>query len=351
MAGQPRHRPLSRPPTGTPPSSLRPPPPPAPAPAPAPPQGRPPGVPGPDREPNRGPSVAEHKARRFRVILAVAGAAVVALIALSEIAVRLRAPDDAEHVTSDRPTAAATPEPAQAVLGSVPAATMPVSTSTGASPVVPVPQHDLPVDVASPPAQHTDPDWEILARSVLQVASSGCEQAGSAVTVDSRLLVTNAHVVNDATGKLCDDLHAGFADRFDMAPHTWVPVRVVAVDTYRDLAAFCLPVTAPTRPALRFADASPTLGSAVAVIGYPSFGGSQTTLTFGTFSGTTTGAQGEPRWKTDALLDSGVSGGAILDTDGHLTAIAVGGIEGDGGHLGLAIPLDETRAFLAGVRC
>ena len=90
------------------------------------------------------------------------------------------------------------------------------------------------------------------------------------------------------------------------------------------------------------------LGEEITTLGYPAFGNSQDTLTFtaGRFSGRTV-SDGYERLKTDALLDSGVSGGGVFDEQGRLIGLAVGGFEGTGGVLGAVIGGREVLGFLA----
>ena len=196
------------------------------------------------------------------------------------------------------------------------------------------------------------PDWEGLARSVVQLWSPGCEQVGSGViTGDGSLVLTNSHVLHeggDGSGPICE-VNVGFTRSYADPPAGWRPASVVADDPIRDLAVLRLAdVAGDLYPPLEFALGNLSLGDEITILGYPGFGQSQETLTFtsGRFSGTMTDDGGFVFYKTDALLDAGVSGGAVFDSDGHLVGVATGGVEGVGGHLGLVIPASDVLQFL-----
>ena len=144
-------------------------------------------------------------------------------------------------------------------------------------------------------------------------------------------------------------MNVGFTRSFAEPPTGWRPAAVVADDPVRDLALVRL-ASAPSdaHPPLEVVRGDLSLGDEFTILGYPGFGQSQDTLTFtsGRFSGMTTDADGLDFYKTDALLDSGVSGGAVFDDRGQLSGVATGGVEGEGGHLGLVIPADAVLRFL-----
>ena len=195
------------------------------------------------------------------------------------------------------------------------------------------------------------PDWEMLARSVVKLLAPDCEQAGSGTIIgDGRLVLTNSHVLHaGGDGPVCE-VYAGFTRRFDESPEDWQPAELVADDVARDLAVVRL-AAMPTgaHAPLRAERGQLALGDQLTILGYPGFGDTQETLTFtsGRFSGTTTSAEGFQMLKTDALLDAGVSGGAVFDRRGRLIGVATGGYEGEGGTLGAVIPGREVLRFLA----
>ena len=200
------------------------------------------------------------------------------------------------------------------------------------------------------PAESDVADWEQLSRSVVQLRFAECGLAGSGViTGDGDLVLTNSHVVrSESSGRVCG-LAVGYTSRFDKPPGGWQPAALLADDPRRDLAVVQIQGAVPAgHPPLEVHADDLALGEEIATLGYPGFGDSQDTLTFtvGRFSGTTV-SDGYELLKTDALLDAGVSGGGVFDSRGRLIGLAVGGFEGDGGHLGLVIGGGEVLRFLA----
>ncbi len=201
------------------------------------------------------------------------------------------------------------------------------------------------------PADADGADWERLAQSVVQLLAPDCEQAGSGTIIGvGRLVLTNSHVLHaGGDGPVCET-YVGFTQRFDEPPGDWQLAELVADDLARDLAVVRVADTPPGSYApLPVARGQLTLGDQLTILGYPGFGNTQDTLTFtsGRFSGTTTSTDGHRMLKTDALLDAGVSGGAVFDRHGRLIGVAAGGYEGEGGTLGAVVPGAEVLRFLA----
>ncbi|MDE0133947.1 MAG: trypsin-like peptidase domain-containing protein [Acidimicrobiaceae bacterium] len=216
--------------------------------------------------------------------------------------------------------------------------------TTAESPEVP------PTSAPRAPAEPDEVDWEQLSRSVVQLQSTECGQAGSGIIIgNGDLVLTNSHVVrSESNGRACG-IVVGFTSRFDKPPDGWQPATLVADDPGRDLAVVQIAGAAPAgHPSLEVQRDDLALGEEITTLGYPGFGHSQDTLTFtaGRFSGTTVG-DGYELLKTDALLDAGASGGGVFDAQGRLIGLAVGGFEGEGGYLGLVIGGSEVLRFLA----
>ena len=282
-------------------------------------------------------------------------AAAVCAVAVGTAVVGRRAPaPNAVAVTADpagpAPAAAAAARPAVDQQLPVPATDAASPATTGPEPLStapPVTPSSQPLGTAPPAAE---PDWETLAQSVVELWAPDCGQAGSGTIIGGgRHVLTNSHVLHeDGDGPVCE-VYVGFAHRFDVPPGDWQRADLIADDPVRDLAVVSFSGTPERLPApLRVESDELALGDEITILGYPGFGQSQETLTFtsGTFSGTTTSAEGHRLLKTDALLDSGVSGGAVLDRHGRLIGVATGGFEGDGGTLGIAIPGTEVLRFL-----
>lgn len=162
----------------------------------------------------------------------------------------------------------------------------------------------------------------------------GREGAGSGVVIGDRVLVTNAHVAGRAR-----KVTAAFADG------TQMEAAVVGLDRLSDLAV--LRTGGDTPAPVSFGDAATLqVGQLVVAIGNPM--GLAGSVTTGIVSGlgrslpARSGAHTriiEDVIQTDAALNPGNSGGALVDTSARLVGVntAVAGIG-----LGLAVPINAT---------
>ena len=173
--------------------------------------------------------------------------------------------------------------------------------------------------------------------AALRIRSGRGEAAGSGVVLTAEgHLVTNAHVVGDATSG-----EAAFGDgtttRFD----------VVGRDALSDLAVLRADRAVPDPPEYGDADGL-RVGQLVVAVGNPL--GLAGSVTAGVVSalgrsmparGRTTARLIEDVIQTDASLNPGNSGGALADADGHVVGIntAVAGVG-----LGLAVPMNGTTS-------
>lgn len=253
---------------------------------------------------------------------------------------------DPDGVPADPPA----PDPSIPEQAPPPTSLAPVSTALDSPGTAAEAPEAPPTSAPQATAEPDEVDWEQLSRSVVQLQSTECGQAGSGVIIgNGDLVLTNSHVVrSESSGRACG-MVVGFTSRFDEPPDGWQSATLLADDPGRDLAVVQIAGAAPAgHPALEVQRDDLALGEEITTLGYPGFGHSQDTLTFtaGRFSGTTVG-DGYELLKTDALLDAGVSGGGVFDAQGRLIGLAVGGFEGEGGHLGLVIGGSEVLRFLA----
>ena len=171
--------------------------------------------------------------------------------------------------------------------------------------------------------------------AALRIRSRRGESAGSAVVLTGEShLVTNAHVVGDASGGTAE-----FADG------TVARFEVVGRDPLSDLAVIRAEGEVPSPP--EYGDASSLLvGSLVVAVGNPL--GLSGTVTAGVVSALgrsmpvrtrTTARLIEDVIQTDAALNPGNSGGALADSRGRVVGIntAVAGVG-----LGMAVPINAT---------
>ncbi|MCA8969876.1 MAG: trypsin-like peptidase domain-containing protein [Planctomycetes bacterium] len=178
------------------------------------------------------------------------------------------------------------------------------------------------------------------------------QSLGSGVVIDdSGLAISNWHVVDDATNAdgsaiLDHVVHARLRDG------TLCEVEVLSISREDDLAL--LRLTVPEGKAIQaveFGDSDTlTIGETVVAIGNPE--GMANTATCGVVSCKDRGINIKHRWakyegliETDAAINGGNSGGALLDLDGRLVGINSAG--GSGLEVtGFAIPVNHVRSKL-----
>ncbi len=173
-----------------------------------------------------------------------------------------------------------------------------------------------------------------------QPRSQRATSLGSGVVVSSDgYIVTNNHVVEGAT-----DVKVTFSDKQEY------PAKVVGADKYADIAVLKINKTGLTT--LAFADSGHAqVGDVVLAIGEPfGLGG---TVTMGIISAKGRAGLGIERFEdfiqTDAAINRGNSGGALIDTRGDLVGINTAILSGEtGGNqgIGFAIPANQARSIM-----
>jgi len=173
-----------------------------------------------------------------------------------------------------------------------------------------------------------------------QPRSQRATSLGSGVVVSSDgYIITNNHVVDGAT-----DVKVSFADKEEY------PAKVIGTDKYTDVAVLKINKTGLTT--LPFADsAHAEVGDVVLAIGEP-FGLGQT-VTMGIISAKGRAGLGIERFEdfiqTDAAINRGNSGGALIDTRGNLVGINTAILSGEtGGNqgIGFAIPANLAHNIM-----
>ncbi|RZS44281.1 S1-C subfamily serine protease [Herbihabitans rhizosphaerae] len=190
-----------------------------------------------------------------------------------------------------------------------------------------------------------------VTRGVVSIEVRGNQLAGvgSGVVIQAGgYIVTNDHVVAPASRDTSAKITAVFNDG------TRAPARVVGRDPKTDLAVVKVEVTNPTVVQLGNSD-SLKVGDTVVAIGSPL--GLADTVTEGIVSAlhrpvTAAGDNGEPpisydAIQTDAAINKGNSGGALVDSTGALVGInsSIRSSEGNDGSIGLgfAIPVNAVK--------
>jgi serine protease Do len=163
---------------------------------------------------------------------------------------------------------------------------------------------------------------------------------GSGVVVSpDGYIITNNHVVDGAT-----DVKVSFANKEEY------PAKVIGTDKYTDIAV--LKINKSGLTTLPFANSSHAeVGDVVLAIGEP-FGLGQT-VTMGIISAKGRAGLGIERFEdfiqTDAAINRGNSGGALIDTHGDLVGINTAILSGEtGGNqgIGFAIPANLARNIM-----
>jgi serine protease Do len=173
-----------------------------------------------------------------------------------------------------------------------------------------------------------------------QPRSQRATSLGSGVVVSADgYILTNNHVVDGAT-----DVKVSFADKEEY------PAKVIGTDKYTDVAV--LKINKSGLTTLPFADSTRAqVGDVVLAIGEP-FGLGQT-VTMGIISAKGRGGLGIERFEdfiqTDAAINRGNSGGALIDTRGDLVGINTAILSGEtGGNqgIGFAIPANLAKNIM-----
>lgn len=173
-----------------------------------------------------------------------------------------------------------------------------------------------------------------------QPRSERATSLGSGVVVSpDGYIITNNHVVDGAT-----DVKVSFADKEEY------PAKVIGTDKYTDIAV--LKINKSGLTTLSFANSDRAeVGDVVLAIGEP-FGLGQT-VTMGIISAKGRAGLGIERFEdfiqTDAAINRGNSGGALIDTRGNLVGINTAILSGEtGGNqgIGFAIPANLARNIM-----
>ena len=177
------------------------------------------------------------------------------------------------------------------------------------------------------------------------VDSAQSSALGSGVVVSSDgLVLTNNHVIAANNGTVSVRLSSGRT----------VPAKVVATDTTHDLALVQATGLSGLTPVTFGTNASVAVGDTVLAFGAPL--GLENTVTSGIVSALNrsvdTGTEKlTGLFQTDAAINEGNSGGALVDTSGHVVGINVAiatASQTDSGSIGVgfAIPADTVTSVL-----
>jgi S1-C subfamily serine protease len=167
-------------------------------------------------------------------------------------------------------------------------------------------------------------------------------------------IATNAHVVTTGTGKAIKQARVVFV-RF--ADGNQVGAKILGFDPFSDVALIKVdPQGLTLRPLPLGSVSAVHVGEPVAAIGSPF--GEERSLSVGVISATDrsieslTGFQTSGALQTDAAINSGNSGGPLLDGRGRVLGInsQIRTTSGEGSGVGFAVPVDVVRRSLDQLR-
>lgn len=197
-------------------------------------------------------------------------------------------------------------------------------------------------DLVPTEAPPTDPEgatlssdgFDTVQRMAVRIRNVGCAEltTGSGFAIDSRVLITNRHVVSGS-----EELHVSTYDGRD------VTVAAASSAQLADLALVRTAEDLPSHPELAGED--PVRGDPVTVVGYPQ--GGRLTVTTGQVIGATTDplhANLGEVLVTDAGVEPGSSGSAALDDQGRVIGVVYAKNAAGQSFL---VPVSTLRALLA----
>ncbi|MGE0877137.1 MAG: S1C family serine protease [Acidimicrobiia bacterium] len=254
---------------------------------------------------------------------------------------------DGDSNTAKVTAAASSTDPTPSVSTTVAGGQSSNSAGSSASPAAATPQtgldiHDL-LDKVGP---------SVVAIEVGQQRSTSVRQvaAGSGVIVSADgLVLTNAHVVSltDSSGRALSNP----VITVRMADGTEKAAEVVSSDPSRDLAVIRVRDAAALKPATLGSAAKVRVGDDVIAIGNALDLGADPTVTKGIVSAKDRTLQVSSTVtlngliQTDAAINHGNSGGALVNASGEVVGINTAGIP-DAQNLGFAIPIDQAKAMI-----
>jgi S1-C subfamily serine protease len=191
--------------------------------------------------------------------------------------------------------------------------------------------------------------------TLLAADANGRGGLGSGFVVsDSGEIVTNAHVVTTGAGAAIRKASKVFV-RF--GDGNQVSARIVGFDPFSDVALVRVDPKGLTLKPLPLGSVDDvTVGEPVAAIGSPF--GEERSLSVGVISATDrsieslTGFQTSGALQTDAAINSGNSGGPLLDAGGRVLGInsQIRSSSGSGSGVGFAVPVDVVKRSLDQLR-
>lgn len=209
-----------------------------------------------------------------------------------------------------------------------------------------------PIQPPAPPLETMSPLDNALFATVKLDGAAG-SGSGTLIAPEGFIL-TNHHVIaEDDSDDVVDFVYVSMSKQFDSPPEQMFEATVLEYDEDLDLALLQIvkdlngnDLTDQRFPTVALTEGAPLrIASDVMVAGYPMVGGSSSrssiSVTRGILSGFTQGL-GDSKWlKTDARINAGNSGGALLSNEGVLLGVPTKEIIQGDDELGYCRPITE----------
>ena len=186
-----------------------------------------------------------------------------------------------------------------------------------------------------PLPRQSDPEGELEERKIPQGTGSGVIVSGDGY------ILTNNHVVMDQRGGNADEILVRLNDGRELT------AKIVGRDPKTDVAV--LKVDASDLPAINIADSDNlAVGDIVFAIGNPLGVGITVTQGIVSAKNRAIGIYGREGYEsfiqTDAAINQGNSGGALVDTEGRLIGLNSAIVSGTGGNIGIGFAIPSNLA-------
>jgi S1-C subfamily serine protease len=149
-----------------------------------------------------------------------------------------------------------------------------------------------------------------------------CWTGSGAVVLDGSYVLTNDHVASPGEDSECTRIEVGIVEDIELKPRKFYNATIIQKSEANDLALLRINLDGDEKlNPFSLGDQNLGLDVPIRVIGFPGIGGGTITLTNGVTSGVDN-SESATFYKVSATINSGNSGGPVVDREGNLVAIA-----------------------------
>ncbi len=222
----------------------------------------------------------------------------------------------------------------------------PYSVTAGFDPMPPGNITEIP---EFPPPQD---EFENALQSTVEVIGEAGKGSGCLVSSDG-YIITNWHVVRNYSGTVSENIYIAVNMSYDKPPEELFKASLVDYSEESDLALLKITSGIYGQPVDRerkfphFSVGAPakiSLGQPVSILGYPGVGGTGSRASISLTTGIVSGFEDTPSGsyiKTDAEINGGNSGGAVIDVYYNLIGLPTVIIGEDSGQIGYITPVSD----------